>query len=360
MIRVLFGAGSAAAANGITADVDLLLDAGAAGSAGDDFTVHLTLDEGSATIELMPLSVDLALTGIAPLVSTGVSISSPAAAYSIAGLMPVVKSDLAVRVPLGEFAFAVAAPTVATGASVSLASIALGILAAVPEAVGPLSDPDFASVSLLLPLNGANNSTTFTDFSTNALTVSAIGDIKISTAQFKFGGSSALLDGAGDYLSVNNSLLSLAGADFTIETWIRLNSLPGTVWGIFYNGDLASNNNRTQLQVNSSGQVGLFMQAGVGTGVSFTATNALSLNTWHHVACVKTGTDVRIFVDGNIEVAGVYSTTITSSNTFYVGVVRSAGANWSLDGYLDDFRVTKDVARYTSAFTPPVRAHPIS
>jgi hypothetical protein len=49
MIRVLFGAGSAAAANGITADVDLLLDAGAAGSAGDDFTVAASVDGGAAT-----------------------------------------------------------------------------------------------------------------------------------------------------------------------------------------------------------------------------------------------------------------------------------------------------------------------
>jgi hypothetical protein len=51
MIRVLFGAGTAAAANGITADVDVLLDAGAAGSAGDNFTVDTTIDAGAATGE---------------------------------------------------------------------------------------------------------------------------------------------------------------------------------------------------------------------------------------------------------------------------------------------------------------------
>jgi hypothetical protein len=58
MIRVLLGAGSAAAANGITADVDLLLDAGAAGSAGDDFTVDTTIDAGAATGECVSAGLD--------------------------------------------------------------------------------------------------------------------------------------------------------------------------------------------------------------------------------------------------------------------------------------------------------------
>jgi hypothetical protein len=51
MIRLLLAPGSAAAANGITANVDVLLDAGAAGSAGDDFTVNTTIVAGAATGE---------------------------------------------------------------------------------------------------------------------------------------------------------------------------------------------------------------------------------------------------------------------------------------------------------------------
>jgi hypothetical protein len=65
MIRVLFGAGTAAAANGITADVDVSLDAAGAGSAGDDFTVTASVEAGSATgegfsagiVELAALSI---------------------------------------------------------------------------------------------------------------------------------------------------------------------------------------------------------------------------------------------------------------------------------------------------------------
>jgi hypothetical protein len=51
MIRVLLAPGSAAAANGITADVDVLLAAGSAEFGGDDFTVNTSIDAGAATGE---------------------------------------------------------------------------------------------------------------------------------------------------------------------------------------------------------------------------------------------------------------------------------------------------------------------
>jgi hypothetical protein len=86
MIRVLFGAGSAAAANGMTADVDILLDAGAAGSAGDDFTINLTLDEGAATGEGFSAGLDesVALSIAGGEVAAGVEIAGADETVSVA------------------------------------------------------------------------------------------------------------------------------------------------------------------------------------------------------------------------------------------------------------------------------------
>jgi hypothetical protein len=78
MIRLLLAPGSAAAANGMTADVDVLLDAGAAGSAGDDFTVNLTLDEGLAV-------GDIISTGLDELVVSSIAGGEVAAGVEIAG-----------------------------------------------------------------------------------------------------------------------------------------------------------------------------------------------------------------------------------------------------------------------------------
>jgi hypothetical protein len=55
---------------------------------------------------------------------------------------------------------------------------------------------------LLLHFNGANGSATFTNSSSNARTVTPSGNAQISTAQSVFGGSSLLLDGSGDYLTI--------------------------------------------------------------------------------------------------------------------------------------------------------------
>ena len=51
-------------------------------------------------------------------------------------------------------------------------------------------DPFYSAVSLLLPMDGTNGSTTFTDSGPNALAVTAVGNAQISTTQSKYGGAS--------------------------------------------------------------------------------------------------------------------------------------------------------------------------
>jgi hypothetical protein len=356
MIRVLFSAGTAAAANGITADVDVLLDAGGAGSAGDDFTVNLTLDEGSASIQLMPPSVNLVITGIAPLVSAGVGISLPAAAYSIAGLAPAVRSVLAVRVPLGEFELVPAAPTIATGASVSPAALALGISAVAPEAVGPpTGDPDFASVSLLLPFDGTNGSTTFTDRSSASRSITAFGNAQISTAQSKFGGASGLFDGSGDYIRATASTDLQFDGDFTIELWVY----PlGTADYIMCSSGTDGNTQIFRLNEGGAGTLSFFLN---GFFVYTPTAAGIAANTWQHLALTRSGVSTRMFVDGQQK-----GTTNTSYNgTFRMDVIGTfflSGNYFGLDfnGYIDDLRITKGVARYTANFTPPTEPFPTS
>jgi hypothetical protein len=58
MIRVLLAPGSAAAANGITANVNVSLDAKGAGSDGADLAVNLTLDKGSAVGDVLSSGLD--------------------------------------------------------------------------------------------------------------------------------------------------------------------------------------------------------------------------------------------------------------------------------------------------------------
>ena len=86
-------------------------------------------------------------------------------------------------------------------------------------------DAHFSKVKLLLPLNGSNSATSTSDSSDEGNSITFNGNAQISTAQSKFGGSSLLLDGAGDYLQVaNQDYFDFASNDFTIECWFYFDS----------------------------------------------------------------------------------------------------------------------------------------
>jgi hypothetical protein len=215
-------------------------------------------------------------------------------------------------------------------------------------ATWPLSsDPNFSSVSLLLHMDGTNGSTTFTDNSSNALTVTANGNAQISTAQSKFGGASGLFDGTGDFLTTaSNAALALSTGDFTIEAWVRrtggsgyrtiAGSRPGSVnvtdaWSF----SIGPNN---ELVLYSNGVI------------AQSPNTAIALNTWHHVAAVRLGTSVRLFIDGGLVATGTNSQNFSVS-TISIGALLN-GAE-TITGYIDELRITKGVARYRSTFTPP-------
>ena len=206
-------------------------------------------------------------------------------------------------------------------------------------------DPYFSSVSLLLHMNGSNNSTTFTDSSLGAITVTANGDAKISTAQSKFGGASGAFDGAGDYLSC--SLNAFSTNDFTIETWVRMNSFAN--YRMLYDSRTSDGDNSGFVWgVNGSGTLFVYL------GSFVLVTGTLSTGTWAHVALTRASGTWRIFIDGALQ-TGTYSNSGDLTRT-----ATRVGMDWAtlygVDGYLDDFRITNGVARYTTSFTAPTTA----
>lgn len=203
-------------------------------------------------------------------------------------------------------------------------------------------DPDFASVSLLLHMDGSNGSTTFTDSSSNAFTVTANGNAKISTAQSKFGGASGLFDGSGDYVSVaSNAAFEVGAGDWTAEAWMRFTG--GSDWSFFSTSDnrfrLLADANRWVLKSHSGSDANVFV-------INWTPTTGV----WYHVACCRSGSTTRMFIDGTQIGSGTSSTYTASNSAFNVA---GGVAPYEFNGYMDEFRFTKGVARYTANFTPP-------
>lgn len=218
-------------------------------------------------------------------------------------------------------------------------------------------DPYYDSVSLLLPMNGADESTTFLDYSKTTKTVTASGGAKIDTAQSKWGDGSGYFDGNGDYLTVTSSSeLSLTG-DFTIECWIYLASSTqdefATVLG---SGQGTYQNGCRYFLVGSTRIVRLGGNFGAGSVDVVTAAAAISANEWHFIAVARSGTSVKLFIDG-VQSGSDGSSSATfdfsASNTL-IGKNGWDGSNGELNACLQDFRITKGVCRYSGTFAVPI------
>lgn len=219
-----------------------------------------------------------------------------------------------------------------------------------------MSDASFASVTLLLLGNGTDTSTTIVDSSNSAHTITRNGNTQLSTTSPKFGTAAILFDGTGDYLAIpaNASTELEFSADFTWDLWMKPSALA--------RGELLAANQSTRnshnyhliFATNSTDILEFYDGAGTNLQLSI-ASAGLNDGNWHHIAVTRSGTTVRIYIDG------VHKGNFTSSTTYGDSLGVAVGAhpvNVSATDYagrMDCVRMTKGVARWTgtSSFTPP-------
>ena len=178
-----------------------------------------------------------------------------------------------------------------------------------------------------------------------------VGNAQISTGVTKFGTGSISFDGTGDWLTAPDSVnLQFGTGNFTIEGWVYLNAI-GSARGFVSKGTSTTG---WSLGTNSSNQV-VFSH----TSSTITSTGTLAVSTWYFVTVVREGTgtnQTKIYINGTNDGTGTVATNFNQTNIMYVGADRVGGS--ALNGYIDDLRITKGVARYTANFTPPTQAFP--
>lgn len=217
-------------------------------------------------------------------------------------------------------------------------------------------DPAFANVSVLLHFDGANGSAVFTDSSATPNSVAAYGGATISTAQSKFGGA-ALAAGIGGVSIPHSDAINPIGADFTVEMWVRASALSGN--GIVFNkANDTAGDFPYQVYVTTSGAV-VFHSYG-SSSPRFTITTpggVVTLNTWVHLAFVRSGSTFSVYADGTPVGSATYSGAL-SSNAFPLSIGSYSMGGYPFKGHIDDFRFTLGLARYTAAFVPPAAPFP--
>lgn len=221
----------------------------------------------------------------------------------------------------------------------------------------PLLDAHWSSVSLLMPMDGTNGSTTFVDIKGSS--VSAIGNAQISTAQSKFGGASAYFDGTGDVLKIAESAaFGFASNDLTIEFSVRGDATQPQSYPVIVGGDTAWGTNAWAFQLNHASYPNrlTFFSGNAGAAILI-GTGSLLDAAWHHVAVTRAGSAWRLFIDGNLNASGTFSGALNGA-TGKLAIGGGASSVEAMKGYIDDLRITKGVARYTANFTPPTAPHP--
>jgi hypothetical protein len=199
------------------------------------------------------------------------------------------------------------------------------------------------------------------DFSDSSLneTVIYLSEVEpiITTDEKKFGAASADFS-SGQYLFSGNSgdspIPSLQlGADFTVELWYYPRSLESNqcLYDCSRTGMDSERSDAWALAIDTSGNMFWFHNG----GPNYTS-SSLSLEEWQHIAVCRSGSTLRVFIQGQ-NVLELTNSIDFSRGGAIIGTITESLGSYPLDGYIDEVRVIKE-AVYTSNFTPPTSPFP--
>lgn len=213
-----------------------------------------------------------------------------------------------------------------------------------------VGDSFFDNVTLLMHMDGVNGGTSFPDVRGHAITVS---NVTTQSSGAKFAQSAQFAGTSTSYLSTPSATgFDFGSGDFTIEYWIKLTSIPDfaacpigkwpTSWLVYMNPN------------------GLLFYINGGTVAVTSTSPTWNMGEWYHIAITRQSSTWNLWVNGESVAANSNASAITAGAEPVVMGINNANARNFVAGMMDDVRITKGVARYTSTFTPPTTAFPDS
>lgn len=185
-------------------------------------------------------------------------------------------------------------------------------------------------------------------------TVTFNADAHINTSNGKFN-SSVKFDGTGDYLSIPDSAdWDIGTADFTVDFWAYPETTDQEETFISTEGAAAEG---FSLSFGASNVLRLNTEAG---GFLITTTDTISTGAWVHIAVVRSSGNTTIYKNG-VPMAGGSSTTSWDGDTtsgVVIGRFYTHYSDYYFQGYMDEVRISKGIARWTTTFTSPTAPYP--
>lgn len=222
---------------------------------------------------------------------------------------------------------------------------------------------DDSDTKLLIHSNTTDGSTTLTDSSASGHSLTAVGDVQHDDAQYKFGTTAILFDGTGDAITTPiDSDFDFGIGNLTIDFWVRFVAVAADVCFFCFQEDADDwfaawwDQSVTTFYVAAQNP-----SANVVARYYFTWSPVI--DTWYHIAIVRNGNRLYVFVNGVNQTLTEHTAISTNdigvddggtTDTLYIG--GRAGFGY-LNGWKDEWRVTKGKARWVSGFAPPWRAY---
>jgi hypothetical protein len=211
-----------------------------------------------------------------------------------------------------------------------------GVLRTTVDVVGAGSTY-YDNLVLAMPFNAT---TGFADVSSKNRNPGVYGNVAISTAQSKYYGSSAYFDGSGDYIDTNISNdFAFGTGDWTFEYWIYQTTLGTRL--------IESSTNSDNMDTGPSGAISYWN----GSSNVVSANGVLTINNWFHIALVRYNGTATVYVNGVSVLTQSSTPNTTTPRKYWIGGLNQT----TFQGYMNDLRFYKGIAKYTGTFTPPER-----
>jgi len=195
--------------------------------------------------------------------------------------------------------------------------------------------------------------TGLTDDSNSPHSMSVTSAVRSAT-QSKFDGYSAYFNGNSQIQTTHATDWSVGAGAFTIDFWVYNAdwSTAPSYGSILTTTQESGTRNGMIIGIpNQDGTVNFWGIKNGATTISITTSVTLTDAVWNHVAIVGDGSTVKIYLNGVERASGVPSDSIGDSTTISLGRRYHDYAQYSFDGYIDEFRFSKGVVRWTEDFS---------
>lgn len=175
-----------------------------------------------------------------------------------------------------------------------------------------------------------------------------------SNTTYKLGGYSAYYNGSASTSYASSTDFDFGSGDFTIDFWFKRARTATGEYLTTRSGDINNASTAFQIGFQDGAQVYAYFRYSDGTTAG-TANFTVNDTNWHHLAIVRNGANaITTYLDGvaGANVLNPAGKTINPS-TYPLVIGMFGGGGWQFQGYIDEFRVSKGIARWTSNFTPP-------